>query len=435
MSKKDKAWEAIFDELNISERLGRGEVVSLTADQIKEITRGTHGVGQQEPRLITKYDTREQRPKVLRDHNCTILATSNGTYSLVSGDGYHDAEEIVEIQGYTSGRLSSLETLPHICTSESQVIDTACASGLLADFLDDDTFSMTIRGRLRSGEFNFNFGASELGVDGVQVEVDAGYEGKRIYLLEAKMGTRDNFITRQLYYPYRMWDARGVRKEIVPIFLSYSDGTFNIYEYAFAEHLQYNSLVLVKSGAYVLQDRAPEAPADDLLVYDSREQLLHVAPSLNEPDAPFPQADDVRKVIDAVFAVASGCTSKPDMADYYDFNARQSDYYGNAARYLGFLDIERRGHFSLSEEGINFVNSSKDERRLMMLRAIMNSPTFNHAVRETVRCGFIPEDNKLALIIRQHRAEINDTTAKRRAHTLHNWLDWVMRKTTPNNQS
>ncbi len=423
MSKKDKAWEAIFNALNISEQLGRGNVATVTAEQIKEITRNAHNVGQQEPRLITKYDTREQRPKILRDHNCTILATSNGTYSLVSGDGYYDAEEIVEVQSYTSDQLSSLETLPNICTSESQVIDTACASGLLADFLGDDTFSMTIRGRLRSGAFNFNFDAHELGIDGVQVEVDAGYEGERIYLLEAKMGTRDNFITRQLYYPYRMWDARGVHKEIVPIFLSYSDGTFNIYEYTFSEHTQYNSIELVKSGAYLLDERQPNRQGAQLHANNSRDHLLQIAPTPAEPNVPFPQADDIRRVIDAIFAVASGHASKLEIANYYDFDVRQSDYYGNAARYLGFLDLDH-GKFLLTEEGVAFTNSPKEHRRLLMLRSIMHSPTLNQSVHDMIRIGTIPEINQLAHIIRNNRNEINETTARRRAHTVHNWLSW-----------
>lgn len=429
MSKKDRAWEAIFDALNISEKLGRGEIATVTAEQIKEITRYTNNVGQQEPRLITKYDTREQRPKILRDHDCTILATSNGTYSLVSGDGYHDAEEIVEVQNFTSEQLSSLETLPHICASESQVIDTACASGLLADFLDDDTFSMTIRGRLRSGTFDYNFDAHMLAVDGVQIEVDAGYEGKRIYLIEAKMGTRDNFITRQLYYPYRMWDTRGVSKEIVPIFLSYSDGTFYIYEYSFAEHTQYNSIALVKSGAYVLEDRHTTQPENELLAYNSRAQLLQIQPDNVEPSVPFPQADDIRRVIDAIFAVASGHTSKPDIAKHYDFDIRQSDYYGNAARYLGFIESVRRGHFTLTEDGETFTKASKDERRLIMLRAIMRSPTLNQAVHDTLIAGSIPDKSYLAEIIRKHRPEIKDSTPERRASTVRSFIDWVLRKT------
>lgn len=428
MSTKDDAWNAIFDTLNLSEKLDRGEAATVTADQIKEITREAHGVGQQEPRIITKFDTREQRPRILREHNCTILATSNGTYSLVSGDGYHDTEEIVEVHNYSSEQLSSLETLPHICTSESQVIDTACASGLLADFLGDDAFSMTIRGRLRSGAFSFNFDNHELGVNGVQVEVDAGYEGNRIYLLEAKMGTRDNFITRQLYYPYRMWDARGVTKEIVPIFLSYSDGTFYIYEYRFREHNQYNSIELVKSGAYTLEDRSHIDSDNPIIEYNTLDQLQQIPPEQNEPASPFPQADDVRKVIDTIFAVASGCEKKQEIADFYDFVLRQSDYYGNAAKYLGFLEY-KGDKYTLTDIGRKFVESSKDERRLLMVLAIMKSPTLNLCVKQMITSGTIPNNEYIIKEIQHHRPELNDETATRRAHTVRNWLHWLQLQT------
>lgn len=428
MSNKDLAWEAIFESLNIQRQLDEVGVASVTAEQIKNITRQIHGLGQQEPRIITKFDTREQRATILRRNDCTILATSNGTYSLIRGDGYHNAEEIAEAQTFTSEFITSLETLPSVCTSESQVIDTACASGLLGQFLGEDSLPLTIRGRLRSGVFDFTFNELNVHVDGVQVEVDAGYDGKRIYILEAKMGTRDNFITRQLYYPYRMWDARGVAKEIVPIFLSYSDGVFSIYEYSFAEHTEYNSIHLTKSGSFILQDKNANQPSFELAQYGSRKQLLKINPAPNEPDVPFPQADDLRRVIDTIFAVSSGCTSKSAIADYYDFNTRQSDYYGNAARYLGFLELDN-GNFALTDEGRIFASSTKDERRLLMLQAIMKSPTLNQAVHDMIQIGAIPDQMRLALIISNNRGEINNTTAERRAHTVHNWLQWVLRKT------
>lgn len=428
MSKKDEAWEAIFSDLDIRNELHNNGYASISAEKIKEVTRN-NDVGQQEPRIITKFDAREHRAKILQDHDCTILATSNGQYSILKGDGYHDAEDISDIQRFNAKIIENLKTLPSIYTSESQVIDAAKASGLLENFLEEEYLELTIRGRLRSGIFDFNFDSYGVNVNGVQIEVDAGYEGSRIYLLEAKMGTRDNFITRQLYYPYRMWDIRIAGKEIVPIFISYSDKTFYIYQYAFSDKNQYNSIELVKSGAFVLEDLSAVTTTSELKKYKEIEYLKNVSPLPNEHNVPFPQADDVRKIIDTIFAVANGFQTTKTIASYYEFDERQSGYYGNAAKYLGLLESEN-GLFKLSEKGDRYISSTKEDRRLMMVREMMNSPTVNALYKETINTGEIPDLIHIAQTILNHREELNRTTASRRARTMKKWLEWLMMNTS-----
>ncbi|MDZ7660917.1 type II restriction enzyme [Thiohalophilus sp.] len=422
MSNANKAWEAIFAHLDIPGQLDERGQASVTAQQIKDITSAEDGLGHQEPRIITKFDAREHRPAILRQHNCTILATSNGTYSVLRGDGYHDTEHIHETIDYNSEKLHNLETLPDICTSESQVIDSTAASGLLSDFLEDNDLALTIRGRLRSGEFDFQFDEHEVQVNGVQIEVDAGYEGKKIYLIEAKMGTKDNFIIRQLYYPYRMWNIRNTNKEIVPVFISYSDKTFYIYQYRFNEHTQYNSIELVKSGAYILGEKA--AKPEIQCHFSDNKYLLQYQPGNENLEVPFPQADDLRKVIDSIFAVASGFSTTFEISSHYEFDERQSYYYGNAARYLGLLDLDHN-EYALTDAGNRYINSSKEERKMIIINAMMDSPTINDLAKETIKNHTTPSYDRISNIIQYHRHDINHTTANRRAHTMAKWLEWL----------
>ena len=159
--------------------------------------------------------------------------------------------------------------------------------------------------------------------------MDAGYEGNRIYVLEAKMGGRSDFIVRQLYYPFRMWTQNEkVSKEVVPLLLTYSNRTYSLRMYRFADPELYNSIELVKAGDYVLEEF--DRP--------SLSQVLQNTSLKNVPvGVPFPQADSVTKLIDLVDAVASGMNDKEELADQFDYDVRQSDYYGNAARYLGLV--------------------------------------------------------------------------------------------------
>ena len=67
-------------------------------------------------------------------------------------------------------------------------------------------------------------------------------------------------------------------------------------------------------------------------------QLLAESRIEPEPDVPYPQANDLDKVIDIVTNFHSaGLTNKPAIAEFFDFDERQGDYYANAGYYLGLL--------------------------------------------------------------------------------------------------
>ena len=115
----------------------------ISATRIKALT----GV---EPRLATKFDYREARPQALRE--ATVLPLRNGEYVVLPGDGYHDLEP-------SGGRIISYrvpdEVRQRTCSlpwrgvpsSESQVLDMALVSGMLAEFLGEERLFLTIRGR------------------------------------------------------------------------------------------------------------------------------------------------------------------------------------------------------------------------------------------------------------------------------------------------
>ena len=62
----------------------------------------------------------------------------------------------------------------------------------IKSFTGDDSLLLTIRGRTRSRPFSFGFKTKQhehrLYVDGPQIELDSGYEGRILVLVEAKFG-------------------------------------------------------------------------------------------------------------------------------------------------------------------------------------------------------------------------------------------------------
>ena len=56
-------------------------------------------------------------------------------------------------------------------------------------------------------------------MDHAQIEIDAAFEGADcLALIEAKRDLSEDFLIRQLYYPFRVWSAR-VHKRVRPVFL------------------------------------------------------------------------------------------------------------------------------------------------------------------------------------------------------------------------
>ncbi len=260
-------------------------------------------------------------------------------------------------------------------------------ASVIRDFTGEAELNLTIRGRLQTPEFKFRFDGAkmshELDVSKVQVEVDAGYEGDRIYVLEAKMGGRSDFIVRQLYYPFRMWTEIGeVNKPVVPLLLTYSNRTYSLRMYRFTDVQLYNSIELVSAQDYVLEEF--QRPSLALVL---EETTLGDAPV----GTPFPQADSVSKVIDLVDAVAAGVEEREDLADRFDCDERQSDYYGNAARYLGLVNRVAGGFMPLPQT-LNFAHASLSERLSIVMRAVASRPGFSGlygGVR--IRCAAGPQ--------------------------------------------
>ena len=111
---------------------------------------------------------------------------------------------------------------------------------MFADFLNEETLYPTVSGRMGSGRFNFDILNSRTGtffnmqINNSQIEIDAAFEGiASLALIEAKRDLSADFLIRQLYYPYRVWENR-LSKKVKPIFLVYSNGIYRLYEYEFS---------------------------------------------------------------------------------------------------------------------------------------------------------------------------------------------------------
>jgi hypothetical protein len=250
----DKPWEAIAKHVGLfSHDFDRGGL-SVTAQQIKQATRHFKSTNEREVRILCKQDSRENRPSVFVDRNLFLLPTTNGEYMIVCGEGYVDIPPIAGAgENYRSSLTFDLHT-SKVGNSEMQHLDFAYASSLIRTFTRDDSLVLTIRGRKYTPRFNFRVGETELTVESVQTEVDAGYEGRnQVVLVEAKNAATTNTIIRQLFYPFRQWQEH-TSKPVLTLFFQRDENGYSLWQFRFKNPEDYNSIELVRSARFTIEN-------------------------------------------------------------------------------------------------------------------------------------------------------------------------------------
>ena len=120
-------------------------------------------------------------------------------------------------------------------------------------------------------------------------------------------------------------------KKIKLIFFVYSNGIYHLYEYKFENPDHYNSLILVKQKNYAIEDTK-------ITVEDIQKILNEVKIIPESKDIPFPQADKFERIINLCELLSKNEMNKYEVTKKYDFNSRQTNYYTDAARYLGLIE-------------------------------------------------------------------------------------------------
>lgn len=426
MNQKDQRWEIFFKKTNALKQLQKKGYICIRASDLKQITN-------YEPRLLAKQDTLEERPKVFEENNLSILPIENGKYVVFrdpeqlsffrfSAQDFQTQQEIytsqVDLNSYVS-----YPGAPRL--TESQAIDFAYVSSLLRHYSHETELVLTIRGRTRSRKFDISLpeSSSHISISGVQIEVDAGYESKTaLYLIEAKIGRRENFNIRQLYYPYLNW-RNNSPKRIVPIFLSYTNSKYYFFEFSFNDY--FGNINLVRKECYSVNE-SPVVNVDiTALIKSTQDQ--------GEPiNVPYPQANDLDKVIDTLTAIDSGHKTKQEIARFFEFDERQGDYYSSACRYLGFA--KKKGvELEITELGSQFLGiKSPRERTLFIVTSLVRRTTFRKFF-ELLRANDWKlealNDNIISEII-AGSTSLSKVTSDRRASTVRQWLKWVLSNTT-----
>lgn len=417
-SKNDIAWEKLFDKYKIVDAVLNNGHIEISATKINEF---------REARLMTKFDHKSQLPKLFANNDLSILPTSRGGYVIGTFETFctFNKADIPVIKVQFPHTLESLNFRD--ITSEATAINCAFVSNILKDFTEDENLLPTVSGRMSSSSFDFNINSSKglfkVNVGNSQIEIDGGYEGdKSLNLIEAKNYISDDFLVRQLYYPYKLWSGK-IQKQVRPIFLTYTNGIFHLREYSFNDANHYNSLSLIKERKYAIQEGT--------LNLELIQELIDKTKIVKEPEIPFPQADSFERVINLCELLnEKGYLTREEITQNYDFDARQTNYYSDAGRYLGLIQ-KINGVYTLTQSGQLVFKKPIFDRQIDFIKLIISHSAFKKTLKAYLENAEIPSTEEVVQIMQTSKLyNVNElSTFKRRASTVKSWTNWIINQT------
>lgn len=431
-SKNETGWIKLFEDHKILESIQKKGAFVIDSKQINV---------EREARLMAKIDHSFQLPKIFADNNLSILPISRGEYIISDIKTFFDFTSCDNpiIDFVFPEYIESLDY--NNITSEAVAINGAYVSGIIEDFTQDKLLLPTVNGRMSSQAFNFNIHRYQhtsdllnISVEKSQIEIDAGFEGlNSLNLIEAKNTISSDFIIRQLYYPYRLWESK-ISKPVRPIFLTYTNGIFHLREYVFDDLTNYNSIRLINQKRYRIKENTAL-----VINTETIQALIYNSIIIPEPEIPFPQADSFERIINLCEILGNKISlTKNELISDYDFkqsdtfDMRQVDYYTNAARYLGFIERGRNENnevcYFLTSKGTNLFELPIKERQIEFSKSILSHLVFNRVLSLYFNKAEIPTKSEIVQIMKDSNlfhVESEDTF-RRRASTILSWINWIL---------
>ena len=419
-SKNDINWVSLFVQHDILKKVNENGSFIIKSKQINEF---------RESRLMTKFDHSTNLPTVFKKNLLSILPIKRGDYIIARFEAYQKLEYDKGINPIPITKRGDLESLDYRnIYSESASLNCAFASGIIQDIIGEECV-LTVSGRMSSKSFSFKIKESEknsveINVENSQCEIDAGFESEsKLALIEAKNMSCEDFLIRQIYYPFRLWKEK-ISKQVVPIFMTYSNDKFSFFIYEFKDPNNYNSLSLVEQKDYVISP-------DPINLEDIKKTLSEVK-VVNEPKVPFPQADKFSRVIDLFSLLVENDLSKEDITQKYDFDERQTDYYFNAGKYLGLIEkyVDGAGviRLRLTDKGRQVMMKNHKEKNLALVNCILEHKPFKLALEYHFGKSEPAPKEKIVEFMKQSQLYKvgSASTYFRRSQTIRKWGEWII---------
>ena len=143
----------------------------------------------------------------------------------------------------------------------------------------------------------------------------------------------------------------------------------------------------------------------------------------NNKRPPFPQANDLEKVVQIINVPNEETVLNDDaLGAYLDgITSRQARYYIAAAKYLGILDANK--HFT--EIGNKLRSMNTYMQRVEIIRLVLSDEVFGTVFITEKVLGMKLSREDVAEIIEKAYPDYCDAIYPRRAQTVTSWISWI----------
>ncbi|RCX09291.1 hypothetical protein DFR58_1375 [Anaerobacterium chartisolvens] len=422
-TKNDNAWEALFERYNILELIARYGFYEIESRVINTV---------RESRLMAKFDHYINLPRIFKENKLSILPISRTKYVVGKFDSYMSVDYAKNIKNTAVSLPYNIESIDFgNLYSESSALHCAFASGIINE-VAGERVQYTVSGRMSSANFSFNIRNVSDGslypvhVENSQLEIDAGFEGENSFvIIEAKNFSVEDFLVRQLYYPYRLWKGK-LHKPVIPVLMTCSNDVFSFFIYEFGNACEYNSLYLKEQKNFII---APERIGLNDII-----EVFKQTEAVPEPPVPFPQADRFERVIDLLGLLVENDLTKDSITRNYQFDTRQTDYYTNSTIYLGLAYKYKSPEtgeitYSLTKHGRSVMSKRHKAKNMLLVKSIFRHGAFKESFRKYLELGHLPSKSTVSLIMKGcdiYNISKDGTTIPRRAQTVTAWLSWIL---------
>jgi hypothetical protein len=184
--------------------------------------------------------------------------------------------------------------------------------------------------------------------------------------------------------------------------------------------MAYNSLKLVKSKRYSIENT--DITLDDII------KLLGTTSITKEPEIAFPQADKFERVINLCEILNIRSYTREQVTQKYAFDVRQTNYYTDAAQYLGLIKkIQTGGPYIITDEGRKILSLPYKKRQLAYCEKILQHKAFYETfTRSLEQNSIIGQDEIVSIMKSSNLFNIgSESTFKRRSSTIRGWISWI----------
>lgn len=425
MTNGNGVWEHVFDTLPVLQEVQKAGQFFISSAQLNSISKP---LGGPDARNLVKYDHRVLLPPVFKQHGLSLLPIARGEFLIGPFKIYAPLpdNEVIPVRPLAvPEHLESLKSL----SSETDALMAAYYGKAIDQVLGEEVL-YTTAGKAGGPAFEMLVDtqgkpglARRIQVrKGVSIEIDAIYEGPTVVAaFEAKMKSVVDFNVRQLYYPYRYLLERH-KKDVRTVFLTYSNEIFDVRVFRFDDELNISSFSELSRWRFTR--------SQDVISINDLLRLAEAVPKAREiqNQFPFPQADSLERVINLVEMVLRSLATKREIADAFGFHERQSDYYANAAGYLGLVNRIAPGIWGPTKLAREIFSLNYRERNLSIAELVLAGRPFKETFLEAKRLGNLPGSDFVLTSLRASSPDLilSGSTPGRRVGTILGWVRWLL---------